>query len=172
MTIVNKTLNDFLKTIESSGRLLMKKVDEPLPQGHKEKGQKIIRKALFGKEIYQEKNTYEFMTKIDLAIENIVTHAYMGKNQPYKVEIYQGEKGFVVRLKNQSKGFDFREIQRKYENKKKYYDSEGTGWAAFNQKDILVSFEEEGTVINLMSFKEEFMETPKELNLYNTIILP
>lgn len=172
MVVVEETLDTFLKTIESNGALIKRTVKEPLPPGHHEKGHKIINGVLFDKEIYMEKNAYTFMFKIDLAIENIVTNAYMGIKQPYMVIVYEGEKGFVVRLKDLSEGFDFREVQRKYENKKKYYSCGGTGWTAFNQKDILVSFEEKGTIINLMGFKEEFMKSPKELNTYNTIILP
>lgn len=172
MVVIEESLDTFLETIESYGVLTKSTVKEPLPPGHHEKGHKIINGVLFDKEIYMKKDAYTFMYKIDLAIENIVTHAYMGVKQPYIVTVYEGEKGFIVRLKDLSKGFDFRKVQRKYENEKKYYDCEGTGWTAFNQKDILVSFEEKGTVINLMGFKEEFMKSPKELNTYNTIILP
>lgn len=71
---------------------------------------------------------------------------------PIILEIFEGKKGIVARVTDSGEGFDFKEVQKRFENGEKYYSGCGFGFKAYNEKEFLVSFENDGKMVNILYF--------------------
>lgn len=74
------------------------------------------------------------------------------KNLPLKLKIGLGKKGLVGQIENEGKGFDYKKIIKRFNEKKEYSKNKGSGFRLFNQKSEIytVSFEKKGVISNLM----------------------
>ncbi|MBI2581582.1 ATP-binding protein [Candidatus Woesearchaeota archaeon] len=69
---------------------------------------------------------------------------------PIWVEIYEGNKGYVLRVKDSGKGFDFKEVIRTMKEGKRYFKNEGNGFRLYDQSAHEVFFEGQGNIVNIL----------------------
>jgi hypothetical protein len=79
-------------------------------------------------------------------IENI---EFYGKH-PIRIDYYFSEKGKIIVLNESGEGFNFMEIQNKFENKQKYFLNKGEGFRVYNLPYFFVSAEENATQLNFL----------------------
>ncbi len=88
---------------------------------------------------------------VALALENAWMHGTQGQGFPgISIKAFRGEKGLIVRIRDPGEGFGYKVIQRKYSLGQVYYTNMGWGFRRFNEFSPEVSFENNGTTINLM----------------------
>lgn len=91
-----------------------------------------------------------------MAIENAYVHGHKRDvSLPISLKIFKGTKGVVTRIRDSGKGFDHKKVQELFKKRKKYWNNiHGCGFRRYNEKDYLVSFENNGTTINILYYYE------------------
>ncbi|MBU4501069.1 MAG: hypothetical protein KKA79_00635, partial [Nanoarchaeota archaeon] len=78
--------------------------------------------------------------------------AFVHGKFPIILNVFEGVKGIAIRIEDFGKGFDFKKTQKNYMEGEKYFNNHGCGFSFYNQKEHLVSFENEGTALNILHF--------------------
>ncbi len=157
MPVVEKSLEELLEEIEFEESA---RYDYIVPQ-------EVPRRVLFTFISYlQELSSFLYRYKVEiengtgygdghcplfLALDNAF---YRGNLEveiyPITVKVFTGRMGLVIRIRDCGGGFDFKAVQEDFLQKKRYYQGSGAGFRAYNNNVASVSFEGNGSVINLM----------------------
>ena len=90
-------------------------------------------------------------TILDEATLNAIGHG--NKNQtdlPVSIKIFKGNKGYVVRIRDSGKGFDFENTLLKLRKGEKYFKGSGCGFCLFyDSRYCNVSYEGNGSIVNI-----------------------
>ncbi len=81
------------------------------------------------------------------ALENALSHGSF----PVKIKIYRGNRGNLFLIADSGRGFDFIEVQRKFNTGKPYFIRYGQGFKSYNLTEDFISFEQEGRQINIVN---------------------
>lgn len=90
------------------------------------------------------------LMKINKSSRFAVENAYKHGGSPIEIKLIIGKKGAIFSVIDPGRGFDFKDIQKKFEEGKKYYKHLGCGFESYNQKGYFVSFEKNGRQTNII----------------------
>lgn len=93
---------------------------------------------------------------VGYALENIWVHGTNQREWPeMSIKGFAGKKGIIIRIRDCGDGFNHKETQRKYLEGEDYRHNYGYGFRHFNEIEMEVSFENNGTTINIMYKKRK-----------------
>lgn len=100
------------------------------------------------------------------ALSNAFSH---GHNKdpllPIFVRVMKGEKGLVLSIEDSGKGFNVKEVYKKYRNNKQYYYTAGNGLRLMAESSIFgIFYDSTGCIFNMLYlFKENFDFVSQEI---------
>lgn len=154
MVLVNKSIDEMLEEIEFE-RMTYFEVMPTYYHGRAYDGtcfsptEHVIEPSGIGLSKYDDRCDIEDC--VGYALENVWMHANNNQEFPeMSIKGFAGKRGIVIRIRDAGNGFDHAEIQRKYLAKEHYFRNYGVGFRHFNEAGIEVSFENNGTTINIM----------------------
>jgi hypothetical protein len=100
-------------------------------------------------QIYEKENKDdETEMFIALALENSLLRGHKNDlSQPISVKVFEGEKGYVVRIRDGGKGFPFKQYIKE---KNQHIEGNGQGLSTGRIIEHEVSYEGDGSIVNIM----------------------
>jgi len=93
---------------------------------------------------------FDLSEALGLAEENSIRHGSDNSTFTYSIKLFIGSNGKLVRLRDSGNGFDSCKTIADFRRNKRYFTIGGAGFRSYDDPLLEVSFENNGTTINIM----------------------